>query len=321
MKSGIFPMSPRLMFRALILVAASGMQAGAAFASTSTSANYSIVANSMDAGGIQASSASYTSDGSLGAISGLTTVSSPAETSKSGYLGQLYQVTGLALGTNFINNGTTQQLKAAQTLDDGTTLILTGSAQSWSVTAGQLPAGLALNLSTGVISGTPSGPGSYAFTILVADGLGNSAQQTFSVQLLTFTQWEAQFPQLTEIFPTATPQQDGVDNLLKYLFDINPGQPMTLADKAALPAVGIDATSTPGSQYLALTYRQSQSLEGVSVTVQTTRDLKTWTTVNPPDLWQQVGADPITGDPIVEVGVLIPPGAAKQFIRLSVKQQ
>ena len=320
MNSGIFSVSAQLMRRALFLAVACGMQAGAAFASTSTSANYSIVADSMDAGGIQASSANYTSGGSLGAISGLATVASPAETMKSGYLGQLYQVTGLVLNTSFINNGTTQQLSASQGLDDGTVLVLTGSSLSWSVAVGQLPAGLALNTSMGVISGTPTGPGTYSFTVLVTDGLGDSARQTFAVYPMTFTQWEAQFPQMTELSPTATPQRDGVDNLLKYLYDINPNQPMTPADRAALPAMGIDTTSAPGAQYLTLTYRQYQSLESATVAVQTSMDLMTWTTVNPPDLQQQVGIDFSTGDPIIEVGVLMPPGTQMQYIRLSVTQ-
>jgi len=320
MKSGIFSATTQLMRGVFLLAAICGTQAGAAFASSSTSANYSIVADSMDAGGIQASSANYTSGGSLGAISGLTTVASPAETMKSGYLGQLYQVTGLVLNTSFINNGTTQQLTASQGLDDGTTLTLVGASLSWSVAAGQLPAGLTLNASSGVISGTPTGPGTYSFTVLVTDGLSDSAQQTFAVYPIAFTQWEAQYPQLTELSPTATPQQDGVDNLLKYLFDINPSQPMTSTDRAALPALAIDTTSTPGSQYLALTYRQYQSLEGATVAVQTSTDLMTWTTVNPPDLRQQVGIDSNTGDRIIEVGVLIPPGTQKQFIRLSVTQ-
>ena len=318
MKSGAFSVRSPLRFRALLLVAACGMQAGIAFASTSTSANYGIVAASIDTGGRRASSANYSSNGSLGAISGLTTVASPAETNKSGSIGQLYQVTGLVLNTGFINNGTMQQLSAQQTLDDGTALILIGDSQSWNVIAGQLPTGLTLNSSMGVISGTPTGTGGYSFTILVGDGLGNSAQQAFDA--MSFSQWEAQFSQLSDLSPTATPQEDGEDNLLKYLFNVNPSQPMTPSDRAALPAVGIDATSVPGAQYLALTYRQYQLLAGVAVTVQTSMDLKTWTTVDPPDLSQQVGTDTTTGDPIIEVGVLIPPNTRKQFIRLTVTQ-
>lgn len=40
---------------------------------------------------------------------------------------------------------------------------------SWQVSSGSLPAGLALNEETGVISGTPTTPGTYTFTILLQD--------------------------------------------------------------------------------------------------------------------------------------------------------
>lgn len=93
---------------------------------------------------------------------------------------------------------------------------------------------------------------------------------------------------------------------------------MTPADRAALSTLGIDTSSTLGTEYFELTYRQYQALEGVTVNVQTSTDLQTWTTVNPPNLSQQVGTDPNTGDPIIEVGVIIPPHTPKQFIRLNV---
>lgn len=58
------------------------------------------------------------------------------------------------------------------------------SAVTWSITSGQLPAGLSLNASTGVVSGTPtSGLGSSA-TIRAADSAA-SASKAFSFQLFT----------------------------------------------------------------------------------------------------------------------------------------
>jgi len=149
-------------------------------ASPRTSTNYIIVAESTDGGGSQGYSLNYTSHGTLGAVNSLATVATPSETLKSGYLGELYQVTGLILSPTFTDNGTTQQLSALQTLDDGTNLPLLEPNESWTVISGQIPAGLTLNSSTGVISGTPTGTGSYSFTVQVTDGIGDSAQQTFS---------------------------------------------------------------------------------------------------------------------------------------------
>ena len=115
--------------------------------------------------------------------------------------------------------------------------------------------------------------------------------------------------------PSAAPQGDGVSNLLKYAFNINPAQPMSASDRAALPAFAI--TMSNGTQYLSLTYRQYASLSGVSVSVQTSPDLVTWTTVANPIVLSS-GTDPVTGDPTTQVGV--PVSGSSEFIRLSVTQ-
>jgi alpha-tubulin suppressor-like RCC1 family protein len=48
---------------------------------------------------------------------------------------------------------------------------------AWAVTAGSLPAGISLNASTGVLSGTPTTSGDSSFTIKVTDAAGQSATQ------------------------------------------------------------------------------------------------------------------------------------------------
>ncbi len=86
------------------------------------------------------------------------------------------------------------------------------------------------------------------------------------VNLTRFTSW-----QTTAFTPTqqgtagftdssATPWKDGVPNLLKYLYGIDPSRGMTAADRAALPALG---TVVSGStQFLTLSYRQSSTETG-----------------------------------------------------------
>lgn len=56
---------------------------------------------------------------------------------------------------------------------------------SWSIPAGTLPAGLALNTATGIISGTPKSQGTSTFTIRVADDAGQSASQEFTLRVLS----------------------------------------------------------------------------------------------------------------------------------------
>jgi hypothetical protein len=152
---------------------------------------------------------------------------------------------------------------------------------------------------------------------LIANQTSIGTSETFTVNVQTaFDQWEAGYG--VNSGPTVTPQNDGVSNLLKYLYNINPSVPMSAADRAALPALGL--TTVVGNQYLTLTYRQNAGESGITVNLQTSTDLQNWTTVSPSDpdyFTQNHGTDQITGDPIVELGVKTA-GATKKFIRLNV---
>ena len=199
----------------------------------------------------------------------------------------------------------------------------TGSpAPLFSLFSGALPAGLALSPS-GVLSGTPSTAGSYTGTVLASNGVNPNATQNFTMTVFqTFSDWEKlffttlQMQDVNTSGPNATPQHDGIQNLLKFLFDINPSLPMSTTDKAALPVAGM--TNIASVPYLTLTYRQNPTASGITVNVQTSPDLQTWTTVTPAFI-QNVGTDSATGDPIIQDQVLLAtPIPAKEFIRLRV---
>lgn len=115
-----------------------------------TSASYRIVTDTSDAGGKRTASASYSNDGSVGGASGLATVATPTETAKSGYVGQLYDVTGLTLTavSPNVNEGATDQLGAWQALDDATFLTVPAASVAWSVASGPLSAIDASGLAT-----------------------------------------------------------------------------------------------------------------------------------------------------------------------------
>jgi hypothetical protein len=81
------------------------------------------------------------------------------------------------------------------------TLAATGGTPSytWSVSAGSLPSGLTLNVSTGVVSGTPSASGTFNFTAEVTDGTQTDTQP-LSITVVpgaTLTITTASFPQGT----------------------------------------------------------------------------------------------------------------------------
>jgi len=192
-------------------------------------------------------------------------------------------------------------------------------APTFSLSAGTLPGGLAL-APAGVLSGTPTVAGVFTGTVKASNGVSPDATQNFSLTIFSsLTQWEGLFfsvQQMQDVNtsgPNATPQHDGIPNLLKFLFDIDPAVPMSTTDKAALPQVAL--TTVANVSYLTLTYRQSPTASGITVNVQTSPDLQTWTTVTP-GLSQIVGIDSPTGDPIMQVGVKAV--GAKLFIRLNV---
>jgi hypothetical protein len=53
------------------------------------------------------------------------------------------------------------------------------SPYTWSISAGALPTGLALNATTGDISGTPTTPGTFNFTVKATDSANNSGTQAY----------------------------------------------------------------------------------------------------------------------------------------------
>jgi hypothetical protein len=93
-----------------------------------------LVTSSVDGGGQRATSASYTMDGSMGGIAGISTVASPPETVKAGYIGQLTEVASLTVtgAPTSVNEGATSQLSGMATLDDATVVALAGADVNWS---------------------------------------------------------------------------------------------------------------------------------------------------------------------------------------------
>ncbi|MEV5968235.1 putative Ig domain-containing protein [Kribbella sp. NPDC051952] len=55
---------------------------------------------------------------------------------------------------------------------------------TWSITSGSLPAGLTLNASSGLVSGTPTAAGSFAVTLTVTDSFGQTAARTATVLIV-----------------------------------------------------------------------------------------------------------------------------------------
>lgn len=211
----------------LLLAVASFAHAG-----PRASANYSIVTDSADAGGARATSAGYTNDGSAGGVTGLSTVASPAETAKSGYIGQLYEVTALQLAASplTINETGTRQLSASQLLDDATTISVAGSSVTWSVLSGHVTginssglatAGSVYQDTAASVQGSFAGlTGSLNLTVLdsIADNFGTYAGDGIG------DDWQVQY--FGQNNPSAAPgfvsDGSGLTNLFKYTAGLIP---------------------------------------------------------------------------------------------------
>ena len=243
-------------------------------ASPRLSADYSTVTETISAGGSRSTSASYTNYGSLGEVAGICTVTAPAETAKSGYIGQLYEVTGLQLAASPLTISETgaRQLGASQLLDDGSTLAVPAASITWAVQSGPLTgissSGLATASTVGqdsaaVVQGSYLGNnGTLGLTVLdtIIDNFGTYPSDGIP------DSWQLQY--FGSNNPLAAPNADatgsGQNNLFKYIAGLNP----TDRTSRFVTAVG------PASSSHTITF--SPRLTDRSYTVQFSTNLTDW---------------------------------------------
>ena len=207
--------------------------ATAAHAGPRSSTNYTILTDTADSGGTRATSASFTNDGSAGGVAGLSTVAAPAETAKAGYVGQLYDITGLVVNaaSPTVNETATVQLAAWQILDDTSLLAVSAASVTWGVTSGPITGISAAGLATAgpVYANTPTTvqgslggfTGSANLTVLdtIADNFGSYAGDGVG------DDWQVQYfglPPNANAGPNADFDHTGQTNLFKYIAGLNP---------------------------------------------------------------------------------------------------
>jgi hypothetical protein len=211
----------------LILLAAS------AVAGPRTSTNYTIAPDTADSGGRRATSASYTNDGSIGAVVGISTVASPAETAKAGYIAQLTEAIGLLVtpAMSSVNENGTLPLQAFQLLDDSTSVSLNPTQVNWSVVTGPIVGVSAAGVATAgsVYQPTPASvqgalapyTGSANFTVLdtIPDNFADYAGDGL------WDDWQVQYfgpPPNANAGPFVDPDGDGQNNLFEYTAGLIP---------------------------------------------------------------------------------------------------
>lgn len=130
-------------------------------------------------------------------------------------------------------------------------------AASYSVTAGALPKGLALNPTTGDITGTPTEAGTFAFTVTAENGVGDPITHEFSGSVVKSPAQAGgnapKLPQLVEGKPVSVDLSAGVDSDPAPTYRVTAGQ---LPEGLSLDPVTGMLTGTPtqpGSYFFVVT--------------------------------------------------------------------
>jgi len=208
-------------------ILALALGAGTALAATRTSANYTVSTETVDAAGGRAGSAAYLHDGCLGGLGGLSTVAAPPQVAKHGYLGQLYDVSALALSASppTVDERAVRPITASAVLDDATFQRVFGTEVAWTIVSGPIqsisPAGQAL--ADTVYQNTPA-------TIA---GLYQNRSATLDLTVLNVDNddfglyggdgiddaWQVNYFGLDNplAFPGADPDLDGQTNRFEYI--------------------------------------------------------------------------------------------------------
>ncbi|MGA2052570.1 MAG: autotransporter-associated beta strand repeat-containing protein, partial [Opitutales bacterium] len=159
----------------------------------------------------------------------------------------------------------------------------------------------------GLVNGT-----TYYYVVAASNAGGTSANSTevSATPAETFSQWtNATFPGQTNpavTGPTANPSGDGIPNLLKYFFGLDP------AVNAGSPPV----TSAPdNSGNLVLSFRLSKNLTGVIYQIQSSPDMMNWSNTG------IQGVEVSDQGTYYQMQAAVPMGANPQlYLRVSVSQ-
>ncbi len=225
----------------LVLPLAACLMASELRAEPRTSANYSISADTLDAGGGRATSPSYTDSASAGTLAGTAMAGDPVHLLKAGFLAQFYDAIGVqftpasggALADYDVAEGGALQLSATQALDDGTFLTLAAASVNWSIASGPLvsisagglaAAGIVYQDTAAVVAGNYGGF-SATLPLTVRDTDADDFE-TYAGDGLP-DGWQVQHFGLSN--PLAAPAVDasgtGQTNLFKYTAGLDPTDP------------------------------------------------------------------------------------------------
>jgi subtilisin-like proprotein convertase family protein len=135
----------------------------------------------------------------------------------------------------------------------------------------QIPVGLSIESSTGVVSGTPAGPaGDHVIVIERFNANGEVVSQSFTLAITSVGGYEAWIGGYAGLVATGAgddPDGDGMENLLEYYLGSLPGTPDAAASLPVLARSG---------NTLTMTWWHLKSATGIAATPQWSDNLATW---------------------------------------------
>ena len=166
----------------------------------------------------------------------------------------------------------------------------------------------------------PGGEGARTAAIHIASN--DSDENPFDINLTgsgitAFGEWASSAGLGTDADPAASPQHDGVTNLQKFAFNLDPSKPdVRKLTVGAGSTAGLPGTTTLAGPVLQIEFirRKASTNPGITYTAQVGSDLSGWTPATGPAVsidstWERVT---VTDSP--------PPGSTKRFGRVLVSQ-
>lgn len=234
--------------RLLAITTAAWLATASAQAAGSSSANYSITADTVDIAGATASSADYSQVASAGSITSISSEATSGYVVKSGYVGQLYEVTGVipTAPVPEVVEGASIQLGAAQVLDDATLLPFPASLATWSIANGPMTAITSGGFATAalVYQNTPATVriSSLGFTGTLSLTVMNASTDDYGAYAADGLpdEWQVQYfgPDNPHAAPTHDATGSGQNNLFKYVADLDPTDPSDVFRVSVHPVEG-----------------------------------------------------------------------------------